>query len=398
MEEGPGHWLSPAPAVGLRLTVKYAHHVNDQLVLCGYYAFNRPIYVNPKPDPGYAFKFSRSIRSHCGVMIDGHIEKHDWGQTGSLEPAFTTDCTTRQQFSDDVKFVAARTQQRYPGVDETRALMLTREYLFDLSAARSSTNHAYAWIVHTYGKAYPDVPGEWESPGAARLRVPAGAGRLSITNLIKELTGVRTRRTDGRPWSMTVRQEPPDRGVQNSRLGDAWWQRDIGVRIRVLGQPGALAHVGATPVPYSNRKNQPDPVAPVDGVTLVSTLWAPAATFAVLHEPFEGEPGIAHFELLARADDAMVVRVKGREDSVVDDRLMIRFGEHAAEPITLDGDAERYRFSGHAYVRIGPDRVMARGGLRELSLPVRSPRAALVVNGEPATCRVANDILTWSSP
>jgi len=122
------------------------------LVLAGFYAFNRPIYQNPKSDPGYAFKFSRSIRSHCGVMVDGHVKKDDWGQTGSLEPAFTDDCRTRHDFSENVKFVAARTEKRYPGVDETRALLLAREYLFDVCTARDDQEHSYVWLVHTYGK------------------------------------------------------------------------------------------------------------------------------------------------------------------------------------------------------------------------------------------------------
>jgi len=85
-------------------------------------------------------------------MVDGHIKKDDWGQTGSLEPGFTDECRTRHDFSEEVKFVAARTQKRYPGVDETRALMLTREYLVDVFTARDDQQHLYVWLVHTYGK------------------------------------------------------------------------------------------------------------------------------------------------------------------------------------------------------------------------------------------------------
>lgn len=380
-KEGPEHWLSPAPSAALRLTVPYAHSVRDPLVLCGYYAFNRPIYQNPKSDPGYAFKFSRSIRSHCGVMIDGHIKKDDWGRTGCLEPSFTDDCTTRQDFSDTVKFVAARTRKRYRGVDETRALMLTSEYLFDLSAAHSTTNHSYTWLVHTFGKPEPDKPRGWKPSNA-------------LTNLVPELSDVRTLATDGRAWSLTVRQVPPDDQPTTSRFGEAWWSRKIGVRIHMLGQPGALAHIGATPKPYNHpRKKQP--VADVDGVTVVSSLQAPSAVFAAVHEPFVGKPQIDDISLIATTDDAMAVRVEGKRKSLVDDRLLVRVGQNADEPVELADDDEMFRFTGHAFVRVGRDCVTVHGGLEAMRLRIRSRKARLVINGKEHPARVSWRTMTW---
>ena len=75
--------------------------------------------------------------------------------------------------------MAARTQERYPGVDETRALMLTREYLFDsVHRPRRPTS-----LVRLAG---PHIrPGD---PG------PAGQWRPSdaLADLVKELSDVRT--------------------------------------------------------------------------------------------------------------------------------------------------------------------------------------------------------------
>ncbi len=381
-EEGPDHWMSPAPAVALRLTSAYAHHVNDQLALCGYYALNRPIYQNPKSDPGYAFKFSRSIRSHCGVMVDGHVKKDDWGRTGSLEPAFTDNCTTRSDFNADVKFVAARTRERYPGVDETRALMLTREYLFDVFAARGTERHSYVWLVHTYGKAEPDAPAAWQPSEA-------------LADLVKELDGVRTLETKGRPWHLTVRQVRPETAPANGRLGDAWWSRMIGVRVHMLGQEDAAAHVADTPTPYSNRDESP-PVPPVHGVTVAASRWGPSATFAALHVPFEGDgPPVAAFDEIARTDGALAARVRGTEGSGVDDRLLVRWGDSAAEPVTLEGGGERFTFAGHGFVRVGPDQVTVRGDVRALALQVGNASPALVVNGVPAKATVSGGALTW---
>jgi hypothetical protein len=382
-QEGRDHWMSPAPAVCLRLTAEYAHHVNDQLALCGFYAFNRPIYQNPKSDPGYAFGFSRSIRSHAGLMIDGHIKKDDWGRTGSVEPAFTDDCTTWQDFSPEVKFVAARTQERYPGVDETRVLMLTREYLLDVSSARSDKRRSYVWLVHTFGKASPDRPDQWKPSN-------------DLAELVKELSGVRTLETGGRPWSVTVRQVPPEKAPRDSPLGGKWWARKIGVRVHMLAQDGAKAYVAATPKPRG-RRNRPHPIPPVDGVTIASSLWGPSAMFAALHEPFEGKARVVSFERIAAADDAVAVRVTGEKGSGIDDRLMVRVADKVHEPITLAGGGESFTFAGYAFVRNTGETVVVRGGLSAMALQVAgSPR--LLVNDKPKRATVADRRLTYGNP
>jgi hypothetical protein len=377
-EEGPDHWTSPAPAVCLRLTAPYAHSVNDPLVLAGFYAFNRPIYQNPKSDPGYAFKFSRSIRSHCGVMVDGHIKKDDWGQTGSLEPEFTDDCTTRQDFSEEVKFVAARTQERYPGVDETRALMLTREYLFDVFTAHDNRQHSYVWLVHTFGEATLDDPNQWRPSN-------------NLAELVKELTDVRAKDTGGLDWSVTVRQVPPLDPPENTPLGNRWWSRNIGVRIHMLGLEDAKAHVGATPKPSPGRKRTKE-IAAVDGMTVVSSVMSPSATFAALHEPFEDRPQIKSFERIAQTDDALVARATSDR---FDDRLMVRVGDRASQPLTLAGDGERFTFAGHAFIRRSGQAVVVRGNLHAMALHVRDTQPKLVVNGAAAEARVADGYLQW---
>ena len=382
-EEGSRHWMSPAPAVCLRLTAPYAHSVNDPLVLAGFYAFNRPIYQNPKSDPGYAFKFSRSIRSHCGVMVDGHITKDDWGQTGSLEPQFTNDCCTRHEFNEDVKFVAARTRERYPGVDEIRALMLTREYLFDVFTARDDQPHSYVWLVHTYGKATPDQPNQWRASDA-------------LADLVAELSDVRTLETEGRAWSVTVRQTPPENPPEDSPLGERWWGRKIGVQVQMLGQEGVQSHIGATPKPPQRNKRFGE-TALVDGVTIAASLVGPSSTFAALHEPFEGRPQITSFEKIAQTDDALAVRVIGRAGSGVNDRLMIRIGEQSDRPETLSADGESFTFAGHAFIRFSGDAVTVRGDLREMTLRVGDARPRLTVNGVPAEARVADALLSWKA-
>ena len=381
-EEGPAYWESPAPAVCLRLTAEYAHHVNDQLALCGYYALNRPLYMNPKSDPGYAFYFSRSVRSHCSVMVDGHIKKDDWGRTGSIEPRFTDDCATRHAFAPEVKFVAARTEKRYPGIDETRALMLTRQYLLDVFSCSDEEPHSYVWVLHTFGRPAPDTPGEWRPS-------------KDLAELVKDLTGERSLKTGGQGWAVTIRQVRPEAEPKDTPLTQQWWSRKIGVRLRMLGQPDTTAYITATPRPRSPRPGRLSEVALVDGVTVLAARRASSAAFVALHEPFEGDSRIQRFERIAQTPIALAVRVTGEPGSGVDDRLLLRIGDAHDQPVTLEGGGERFVFADFAFVRIAGDTVLARGGLRAMTLRVGGRKLKLLVNGGTMTPTVAGGVMTW---
>lgn len=381
-EEGPEHWESAAPAVCLRLTANYAHNVNDTLALCGFYAFQRPIYLNPKSDPGYAFGFSRSVRSHCSVMVDGHIKVDDWGRTGSIEPQFTDDCTTRHAFEPEVKFVAARTRKRYDGVDETRALALTQDYLLDLFSCAGEKPHSYVWIVHTFGRAELAKAAAWKPSN-------------DLADLIKELGDERSLKTRGENWTVTVRQVRPRREPDDSPLRGAWWSRKIGIRLAMLGQPETTAYVTATPKPRNPRPGRLGEMALVDGVTVLAARRAERAVFVALHEPFEGNPRVERFSRVAQRPEAVAVRVNGKPGSGVDDRLMLRIGDHHGDPVTLEGDDERFTFADFAFIRIHGDAVAVRGDLRAMRLHVGTSDSKLMVNGKARECRVEGGFMTW---
>jgi hypothetical protein len=315
-------------------------------------------------------------------MIDGHIRVDDWGQTGSLEPQFTDDCTTRQNFGDAVKFLAARTRKRYPGVDETRALMLTREYLFDVCTAQDDQQHSYVWLVHTFGTAAPDRADQWRPSG-------------QLSDQVKELSDVRTLQAAGRDWGVTVRQTPPREPPPHSPLDADWWSRPVGVRIRMLGQPGMHAHVAATPKPSADGRGNKEP-AIVDGVTVAASQESPSAVFAALHEPFEDAPLVDAFQRIAQTDDALAVRVSGRSGGGFDDRLLLRVGQQADEILTLAGDGESFTFAGFAFVRRSGQTIVVQGHLHAMTFKVPDGGAKLVVNGVPIPARLEDGILQWS--
>jgi len=193
---------------------------------------------------------------------------------------------------------------------------------------------------------------------------------------------------------VTVRQTPPENPPANTLLGERWWSRHVGVRIQMFGQAGAKAHMGATPKPPENNKRIGETAA-VDGVTIVSSIVGPSATFAALHEPFEAHPQIDSFEKIAQTDDGLAVRVVGRAGSGINDRLMIRVGQQAGQSVTLSAGGESFTFAGHAFVRLGGQSVTACGDLREMTLRLGNAGPKLTVNGATAEARVADGFLYW---
>jgi len=339
------------PAVGMRLASPYAHHVNDALAIANLYAFNRLIYMNPAPDPGYKFKFSRSIRSHNSVMVDGHIPVDpatSWAKTGSVEPGFTTDLATRWAFTPQVKFVAARTSHRYEGADETRVLMLTEHYLLDIFRCIDDQPHSYTWIAHTFGKATPEGAAQWKPSTelADRLISPQFLDPLALD-------------TGGKPWAVTVLQVPAEETRDHPRYA-AWWQRPVGVKVHMLGQPDTTASVAGSQVPYTN--NERNPVGPrfVDGVAILATRWADSATFVAVHEPYEKQPALTGVRTVAQTDDAVCIAIAGPG---FDDRLMVRFGDNADRPLTLGDGNESHTFTGWAFIRTTDTQRIVQGNL-----------------------------------
>ena len=158
--------------------------------LVGFYAYNRPVYLNRQVTPGYAQDWSRSVQSHCGVTVDG------------AEPTFTDATTVRKAFSEPVKFVAARSHDVYPDVDLTRSLMLTGEYLLDVTQLVSKGQHEYSWFLHALGQTEPGQTEQWKDS--------------QLPEDLCLLKDVRAYQAGAKPWSVKVIQtcalEEPSKG------------------------------------------------------------------------------------------------------------------------------------------------------------------------------------------
>ena len=420
-EESPGYWASPAPAVAMQLASLYVHYTSDCFSLLGYHAYNRPIYLNRAISAGYnGGPWDFSVRGHCGVVVDAE-------QAQPIGPV-----PVRHDFSGLVKFVSARgvlkegakpyvgrgevrssDQPRQPftdvysNVDLSRSLFLTRQYLFDVYqlADKSGQRRRFYWLVHAPG--VPASEAGWAAsddlqntlfniealtnehqPRQRSSRPAPDPGQSWL-----RIAGEKKRALDGEPADVTVVQACILPDVGQSVLGRAWYDRKVGLRVRMLGEPGTTAFVFHTPVGYRpgalrSPRSGGEPARPeTGGVSIAIAREAPRTIFAALHEPFEnGTSRIERFSRIAQTDDAVAVAVVGPAVGV-NDRAMVRVGDKSDQPLTLAGQGESFTFVGHAMLRIGAEKVEAVGDLRAMKLKVAG-RPKLVVRGRDRPARV----------
>jgi hypothetical protein len=140
------------------------------------------------------------------------------------------------------------------------------------------------------------------------------------------------------------------------------------------------------------------------GVVIIAERRAACTMFTALHEPFEhGAWHIGEFRRIQETPDAVAVAIRGsrkatrhaeRTPSAVDDRVMVRMGPRAGEPITLTDGEEQFTFTGFAYVRIAADAVTVVGDLAAMKLKVRgAPR--LLVNEQQTKAEVRDGRLVF---
>ena len=425
-DESPAYWRSAAPAVALQFATLYVHYTSDCFSLLGYHAFNRPIYVNRTISDGYnGGPWDFSVLGHCGVVVD-----NEQAQPIGRVP-------TRKDFSERVKFVSARgvlapgaepykgqgevrssDQPRepftdvYSNIDLSRSLFLTREYLFDVYqiADKSGKDRSYHWLVHTPGVA--ELSGRWRAsntlqktllnvkpiPTQQQPRARTWQRCANPRDSWVLIDGEKRYDVGDQPVDLSVVQQCILDDADRSQLGKAWYDRRIGVRLRLLGQTGTTAYVFDTPTGYrpgthrAPRDGKPRPRPETGGVSIAIARQAPRSMFVALHEPFENAaPRIDAFRRIQQIGDAVAVAVVGPKAGV-NDRLMVRVGDDADRPITLAGGGESFTFVGHAWLRIDGKTVEARGGLRAMKLKVAG-RPVLLVNGKPIPSRAEGGVL-----
>ena len=173
--------------------------------------------------------------------------------------------------------------------------------------------------------------------------------------------------------------------ASQSALGVAWYDRKVGVRVQMIGQPGTTVFIGKTPesrtVPgrEGNKGERSTKANEVGGATLMVERRVPGTTFVALHEPFEnGTQRVREFRRIHQSAGAVVVAVDG---DGYNDRLLYRHWNNFEQPVTVEGDGERFTFADRGFVRVHPDKVEVVGDLRQMRLRV-SGHPSLVINGQ----------------
>jgi hypothetical protein len=413
---GPEYWESPAPAAALQMAMYYVHFTQDAFSLLGLYAFNRPLYVNRQISAGYGgdCPWSDSVHGHAGVVVDkDRARSVDSGNEGAKNVRI------REALDGIARFVAIRAAEVYPAVDQERALLLTPEYLFDVFHIVSDRPRLFHWNVHAIGLFdAAEQSGDWKpaplpaaalydfiqgeaDPGERRLeqqkRVDENPERYELRDPLKHDAGAKA-------WSAHIVQRPNPHSAKERVLPDAWYERQVGVKVHMLGDQQTAIYAGRTPtsirtsreqMPDGSRQNVTRQVSADEtgGVTLiVERADVSATTFIALHEPFENNwARISTCRRFGQDGEVVAVRIAGEG---VNDRVLIRLGEQGiGEPVTVEGDdGERFTFVDMAFVRIGRERVEVMGAVHELHVQVEG-EPELIVNGAPAAAVIDRGVL-----
>jgi hypothetical protein len=396
-----------------------------------FYAFNRPLYHNPKSGHIWNSRWTPSGRSNSTVVVDNlqldkKIEGFQWVDYARWPQPMET-VPSRSMLAPEVKFAAFRAVSKeteemgrdnkpkkiitgvYPDVDMERGVFLTREYLLDVFhvASLSGKPRNFHWIVHPIGSAAPDNATAWKPSSTLGIQLgdPKGGDKPSFSYADEHAFDAAAN-----PWSLTALQTCAAGDPAQSKLGKGWYDREVGVRVTMLGDPGPAGTLASYARPIEAAagkralKKDEDPEEATDAMNssemggfmiVAARLDRPATTFVALHEPFEKHaPKIDTFRTIASAPDALAVALTGKAPSPVDDRVLLRYGDKAAEAITLAAGGESFTFTGHAHLRLSPVTVTATGNITALSLKVTgTPR--LVLNGKEAPARVEAGTLTF---
>jgi hypothetical protein len=260
--------------------------------------------------------------------------------------------STKHEFGDSVSYFAIAGSP-YPGIRQTRAVLLTKEYLADFFHAADTgpapSPHVFDWVLHGLGRLYPGNAGAYRPSHA-------------LVPFYWWVDNERSRRTDA-----TFRADWIQRtaGVLRGRqaLGDAWFQQEIGVRMTMLGAPGTEVFAGDGPMcdgpPYHRLDGNPEGALPL----VVVRREAPAAAFAAVHEPYEDRPRNTQVRRLGEQRHAAGMIVTGQGFT---DYLAVSFDD--AEHALADADGQAVVFADYARLRLSGGRMTASGRLKGFRL------------------------------
>ena len=369
-EESPAYWTNDAPVVFQLMTQSYGHEHADKFGITFHGAgrllypdYNAMQYENP--DIGW----SRNTIAHNTLMVDE-------GETRSVTPS-----AIRHGFTPDVKYLATSASGVFEAVDQTRALLLTREYLLDVFQASSPTPRIYDYLLHSFGAPQPLRPELFKPSTALDRRFWLVSDRQAMT-------------TDT-SWALdfVIRDAP---GSRTGKFGTEWYEHAANVRVTMAAERGTMVTRGTTGTEMEKRVKRPCDTL---GMLIARRAGVRQTVFVATHEPVVNAavPTIIAVTTLARSDQALLVRVDATNYT---DYAAVSFGPQPGAPehvLVADDPAKTsVAFTDYGYLRVYPDGTMvARGGWTGLRLPAM--KGSLTLNGQPAPTALQDGWLTYGA-
>jgi hypothetical protein len=366
-DESPRYWTAGGQAAVLRLGALVGHGHKDyfHLILHGK---GRLLYpdLNVIQYESTALNWTREGIAHNTLLVD-----HESPRPGPF--------TTRQDFSPEAKFFAL-TGSAFEGITQTRALMLTGEYLADVfrAADTAKRERTFDWALHGLGRLYPGNPAAYRPSHAL----------LPFYWWIDQEQG----RTTGSSWQADWVQHSSGVTPGLQRFGKEWFEQTAGVRMTMLGVAGTEVYHGDGPLadgpPYHRIDGNAEGTSPL----VVARRRAAAATFSAVHEPYEKRPAVTRVGRVQETEQAVGMVVEGDGFS---DRVLVAFAADGEQ--TLRGDGETFTFQDHGYLRVAGAEVTVRGKVTAFRL--RAPKAErVVINGKPQTAKRDGEFLIMGEP
>jgi hypothetical protein len=376
-DESPDYWTSgKAIAVFQIMSKGYGHDHRDKFSISLHGAgrllypdYNALQYENP------SVGWTRNSVSHNTLVVD----------EGETQDAELT--ALRHEFSPEVKFLASSADSVFESVDQTRALLLTKEYLLDVFHASSRVPHTYDYVLHSFGRVEPENPDAFEATKALMKRYW----------LVDDQKAMMT----DEPWTLDfVIEEKP--GSRSGSYGREWYEHRAKLRIRMAGEPQTFVAHGVWGDELARLVSEQQKGAKLDRLaTLVARrIGQREALFVTCHEPSEGDdqPQVMRVVTLGRTKTAAVIRVHA---NAFTDYAAMAFGpqpEGAEHTLSVLGERPLFfAFKNYGYARIASDgSVTLRGDWTGLRLP--GARGPVVLNSEAATASIKEDTLIFGKP
>jgi Heparinase II/III-like protein len=375
-DESPSYWTSgKAIAVFQIMSKGYGHDHRDKFSISLHGAgrlfypnYNALQYENP------SVGWTRNSISHNTLIVDE-------GETRNAELT-----ALRHEFSPEVKFLVSSADGVFEGVDQTRALLLTKEYLLDVVRATSPVPHTYDYVLHSFGRVEPEKPDALE-PTKALMK------RYWLLDNQKAMT---TRE----PWMLDfVIEEKP--GARSGFYGREWYEHKAKLRLRMAGEPQTLVVHGVWGDELARLVSEQHKGAKLDQLaTVVARRNGREALFVTSHEPYSGhdQPQLTRVITLGRTKGAAVIRVDAKDFT---DYAAIAFGpqaEDAEHTLLFSGERSYFfAFKNYGYARVRKDGSLTlRGGWTGLRLPEAS--GPVTLNGEPTRATTVEGVLLLGRP